>query len=54
MHETLEFIHADALKLLAYALIILHVLGALKHQFIDKDAEMNRMLPFGREPGRRA
>ena len=30
-------------------LIILHVLGALKHQFIDKNGELGRMIPgFGK------
>ena len=28
-------------------LIALHVLGALKHQFMDKDGNLFRMLPFG-------
>jgi len=28
-----------------YALVTLHVLGALKHQFIDKQPELQRMLP---------
>jgi cytochrome b561 len=30
------------------ALIALHVLGALKHTFIDRDGGIFRMLPFGR------
>jgi cytochrome b561 len=30
----------------AYGVIALHVLGALKHQFINKDNELNRMLPI--------
>jgi cytochrome b561 len=35
------------------ALIALHVLGALKHTFIDRDGGIFRMLPFGRasKPG---
>ena len=28
-------------------LIVLHVLGALKHQFWDRDGDLYRMLPFG-------
>lgn len=28
-------------------LILLHVLGALKHHFLDKDGNLYRMLPFG-------
>ncbi len=31
-----------------YGLLALHVLGALKHQFVDKQAELGRMLPWGR------
>ncbi|HXQ10803.1 MAG TPA: cytochrome b [Caulobacteraceae bacterium] len=31
---------------LAYALIALHLAGALKHQFFDHDKELARMLPF--------
>ena len=30
------------------ALIVLHVLGALKHTFVDRSAGVFRMLPFGR------
>lgn len=30
------------------ALIALHIAGALKHQFIDKDGEISRMLPWGK------
>jgi cytochrome b561 len=32
-----------------YALLAAHVLGALKHQFIDKEPELQRMLPWGGE-----
>lgn len=31
---------------LAYGLIALHVAGALKHQFIDHDDTLARMIPF--------
>ena len=31
---------------LAYALIVLHVAGALKHQFISRDDVVARMVPF--------
>lgn len=41
--------HELAAKFL-YVLIALHVLGALKHQFLDKDNELKKMLPF--LPGR--
>lgn len=29
-----------------YVLIVLHVIGALKHHFIDRDNVLHRMLPF--------
>jgi cytochrome b561 len=29
-----------------YALIVLHVGAALKHQFIDRDSVLSRMVPF--------
>jgi cytochrome b561 len=44
-HKTLEFTHATLAKL-AYVLITLHVLAALKHQFFDRDDVMARMIPF--------
>ena len=31
---------------LAYATIVLHVAAALKHQFIDRDDVLARMIPF--------
>ena len=31
-----------------YGLLALHVLGALKHQFVDREGEFGRMLPWGR------
>jgi cytochrome b561 len=47
-----EFAHKlfhlhGAVGTLLLALIALHVLGALKHQFIDRNGELYRMLPFG-------
>lgn len=39
-HVTLSYI--------AYALIVLHVAAALKHQFFDRDGVLWRMLPIGR------
>jgi cytochrome b561 len=45
-HETLEEAHHLIAKVIIYGLIPLHVLGALKHQFIDKDNELARMIPF--------
>jgi len=45
-HETLETVHKLIAKVIIYGLIPLHVLGALKHQFLDKDNELARMIPF--------
>lgn len=42
LHEVMAFGFA--------ALMVLHVLAALKHHFIARDGELYRMLPFGR-PG---
>jgi cytochrome b561 len=38
--------HDVLAKALVYVLFPLHVLGALKHQFIDRDGEMGRIIPF--------
>ena len=38
-------IHGAVVKGL-YVLIALHVLGALKHQFVDRDGVLARMIPF--------
>lgn len=46
VHEAFEVLHAGVLKLVAYLLIILHVAGALKHQFIDRDNQLGRIIPF--------
>jgi cytochrome b561 len=40
----LAVVHASFAYLL-FVLFALHVGGALKHQFIDKEAELERMLP---------
>jgi cytochrome b561 len=50
--ETLEFVHTNMARATLYVLVPLHVLGALKHQFIDKADEFGRMIPF--IPRRRA
>lgn len=47
-HEGFEIGHELLIKL-TYALIILHVGAALKHQFIDKRQTANRMPPFSVE-----
>lgn len=44
--ETLEEVHTYMAWATLYVLIPLHVLGALKHQFIDKGDEFGRMIPF--------
>ena len=38
-------VHETAAKLLI-ALVVLHILGALKHQFIDRDNVLHRMIPL--------
>jgi cytochrome b561 len=43
-HTVLGGVHTWAGYVL-YALFALHVLGALKHQFVDKERELQRMLP---------
>jgi cytochrome b561 len=48
-HETFEQVHGLMAKAIVYVLIPLHVLGALKHQFLDKDNELARMIPFLRK-----
>ncbi|ESQ88763.1 YceI family protein [Asticcacaulis benevestitus] len=44
-HETFEAAHGLIAKLLFYAMIPLHVLAALKHQFVDKDTVVEHMVP---------
>jgi cytochrome b561 len=42
----------DTHTILAYAMLflfVLHVAGALKHQFLDRDGEMARMIPWLRK-----
>ncbi|CAN5177155.1 cytochrome b [soil metagenome] len=43
--KTLISLHGAGVKVL-YVLIALHVLGALKHQFIDRDNVLRRMIPL--------
>lgn len=45
-HEILE-VHAS-LGTAMLVLVVLHVLGALKHTVIDRDGTLWKMLPFGR------
>lgn len=44
-HDGFEEAH-EILVTITYALIVLHVGAALKHQFIDKRRELNRMPPL--------
>ena len=50
-HEIFD-LHGTFGMILIY-LVGLHILGALKHTFIDKDGGIFRMLPFGRVAGER-
>ena len=43
LHKTLEVVHEYTAQVLLYTLI-LHVLAVLKHQFIDKDNLLSRMV----------
>lgn len=47
--ETLASIHTSLNMLLA-ALVVLHLLAALKHHVIDKDDVLSRMLPWAGSP----
>ncbi|MES2414473.1 MAG: cytochrome b [Pseudomonadota bacterium] len=44
LHDAFGLLHTVAAYLL-YVLWVAHVGGALKHQFVDKDPELQRMLP---------
>ena len=44
--ERLESLHKLLFKILV-GVAVLHVLGALKHHFIDRNEVLKRMLPFG-------
>ena len=46
-HDIFEATHGLLAKL-AYVLIVLHVLAALRHQFIKRDEVVSRMIPFVR------
>jgi cytochrome b561 len=47
MHDIFGATHEWAAKVL-YLLFVLHVVGALKHQWLDRHPELQRMLPWGR------
>jgi cytochrome b561 len=44
LHDAFGLLHTVTAYLL-YALVTLHIAGALKHQFMDKEAELQRMWP---------
>lgn len=48
LFDVLRSTHATIFYCLS-ALAILHVLGAIKHHFVDRDDVLMRMLPFGRQ-----
>ncbi len=48
VHETAEVLHAAVLLWTFWALLALHVAGALKHHFVDRDTTLWRMLPIVR------
>ncbi len=45
LEELFELVH-EAMGKVIYALTVLHVGAALKHQFIDRDSVLSRMVPF--------
>ncbi len=51
--QTKEYIHSlfsqihTSLAYVLYAMVLVHVAGALKHQFLDREPELQRMLPGG-------
>lgn len=51
LSETLGVLHKAMVKAI-YVVLGLHVLGALKHHFLDKDEVLHRMLPLLRDPQR--
>ena len=44
MHTLLGTVH-ESLAYVLYVLLALHIAGALKHQFLDKEPEFQRILP---------
>lgn len=44
-HEFFETLHKLGAKILIYGMIPLHVIAALKHQFVDKDEVVEHMVP---------
>ena len=42
-HHVFGFIHSVVLKIVLWIAVLLHIAGALKHQFLDKNRELQRM-----------
>jgi cytochrome b561 len=51
--KVLTKVHTDWIAWLGFGLIALHVAGALKHQVMDRDNELARMVPGLGLPGRK-
>jgi cytochrome b561 len=49
-HEIWAEVHHLMAKVIIYGLIPLHILGALKHQILDKDNTLGSMIPFLKAP----
>jgi cytochrome b561 len=49
LHTVFGDIHA-ALAYVLYGLVMLHIGGALKHQLLDKERELQRISPWGGKP----
>lgn len=49
LHDVFGAFH-QAFGYALYALVALHILGALKHQWLDRERELQRMWPAGRNP----
>ena len=48
--HTIFYLFHQAFAYGLYALFAAHVAGALKHQFLDKEPELQRMVPWGKTP----
>lgn len=48
LFETLKEVH-ETLNYTLLGLVILHVLAALKHHFVERDASLRRILPWARK-----
>ena len=50
VHDLFESLHVDVFLKAFWVILALHVAGALKHHFIQKDEVLWRMLPIVRRP----